>query len=683
MFNDYANFDLHLFDYRLDEEATPTLRVQVERSPAGLQDQAEHVVWPSGLEGRLQALDTGNGSTDTAALQALGRELAALLLPPVARRFFNGSRSSLPAGVGLRVRIRCSHEALDALPWELAYFESGLEAAGSGKGAGGFLSLDTSISIVRREAGPKVIERPVRRAERPRFVAVMCEPASLQTVRALDLARERANLQLALGNGDPPFELVDCTPTRQALQIALFAGADVFHFAGHGATERGETASLAWLYLQDADGQADRWAGDDIAVQLSNRGIQLAMLGACCSARTDGSSFWAGIAPSLVRGGIPAVIGMQYPVGDDSTVEFSRVLYTVWPNSMLLDEAVTEARRAVRNLQGSGADFATAVLYMSDGGLPQPEPMVVPGRDKWTTVLPPDGPPPADVDRVLNQLLQLHDCKCVHDALHDALTRDFKQLQEKIETFPQPRALRGCKHHAEQLERRLAAVRRVAEFKRCGAQLLDDIVGDFAQAMALLMQAIDVEDVEKLLDAERAFESFFMTQLPKVDTAMKTLSENLGLDALIAFLAQVSRADRDTVARQRAELQALADRLRSGTTLHSGCQSIDSKLAVIRRAGDGWMRELRSHYPRLSPMLDGVVVEWRSDERERLLESKRRLEVSVAGGDKGLAHEAFLDLCDAFDQAFYRIDTDFKELCGHVHQPTHPVKLLTVRRWLQ
>lgn len=679
MFSAYANFDLHLFDFEV-LEGSPALRVQVEWSPAGLQDKPERVAWPPGLDGRLNAVENGINRMAPGDVEAMGRDLATLLLPPQVRDYYVRSLQRLGDKTGLRIRIRCSDEALDVLPWELTY----LDLAGTvEKGAGdarGFLALDRRISIVRRESGPRADPQAPRSNARRRMLAVMCEPQSLRGSQGLDLAGERENLRQALGGDASKFDLIDCIPpTRERLQELLFDDTDVFHFAGHGRFERWGAAMRAVMYLQRGEGDADPLAVDDLTSQLAGRGIQLAMLGACCSARSDGSSVGVAFAPSLVRAGIPAVIGMQHPIEDVSARAFSYTLYRAWLHPMSLDEAVSEARRAVRNLPGGGFEFGTAVLYLSDSGLPQAEPIVVPAR----ATQPPHGPAPADVERVLGQLLKLYDYKCVHDALHDALMRDFDLLQQQIESFPHAKAIDGCKKHAEQLKRRLGTVCRVKDDGRCDPQLLDDIIGDFTEANRMLKQAIDTQDVDLLHDVESTFEWFLTTQLPRVDIAMKTLAGHLGLDVLIAFLATLPVVDRDWAMQQKADLQALHDKLQRGASLHSRCQSIDSKLALIRRAGNGWKKELSIHYKRLVTMLENVSAEWNPDEQNGVLEAKAELDEHMANVDEDLAKGAFDKLCRAFDHAFWRIDIDYKDLCGGVRQPTHPVQQLYMPRNLQ
>ena len=90
--------------------------------------------------------------------------------------------------------------------------------------------------------------------------------------------------------------------------------------------------------------------------------MRLAVLNACEAGRTDPADPFAGVADTLVRRGIPAVIAMQFEVSDDAAVEFAPALYGALAAGRPVDEAVAEARKAMYTI--SPLEWATPVLYL-------------------------------------------------------------------------------------------------------------------------------------------------------------------------------------------------------------------------------------------------------------------------------------------------------------------------------
>jgi formylglycine-generating enzyme required for sulfatase activity len=66
----------------------------------------------------------------------------------------------------------------------------------------------------------------------------------------------------------------------------------------------------------------------------------------------------------LVRRGLPAVLAMQYEITDNAAVEFSRSFYEALAESMPVDAAVVEARKAISFAVNNTVEWGTPVLYM-------------------------------------------------------------------------------------------------------------------------------------------------------------------------------------------------------------------------------------------------------------------------------------------------------------------------------
>lgn len=105
--------------------------------------------------------------------------------------------------------------------------------------------------------------------------------------------------------------------------------------------------------------KADWISAKEFGPVLFNADIQFALLLACETGNTGGEFIFNGVAPNLVLAGIPAVIGMQYPIYDHFANEFLRSFYTSLKKERDISKALGIARRV--NLRGS---WYSPVLYL-------------------------------------------------------------------------------------------------------------------------------------------------------------------------------------------------------------------------------------------------------------------------------------------------------------------------------
>jgi len=101
----------------------------------------------------------------------------------------------------------------------------------------------------------------------------------------------------------------------------------------------------------------------------------LAVLNACEGARTSRKDPFAGVAQSLMRQGLPAVVAMQFEITDSAAITFAHSFYTAIANGYPVDAALSEARKAIFT-QGNELEWGTPVLYLRspDGRIIQPTP---------------------------------------------------------------------------------------------------------------------------------------------------------------------------------------------------------------------------------------------------------------------------------------------------------------------
>jgi CHAT domain-containing protein len=206
--------------------------------------------------------------------------------------------------------------------------------------------------------------REIRDASPPlQILLVISGPANLDP---LDAEGEEALIREALAEhlaaGLVELDVLSSATIRNINHKLREKSYNIFHFIGHGSFERGK----GHVALEDRDNQA-RMVDDETFSNffLGNRSLGLAILNACQGAATDSRQALMGLAPHLVRRGVPAVIAMQYSILDSTAKlfadEFYRTLALGWP----VDATIQTTRNAISMEVGLGQpDFATPVLFM-------------------------------------------------------------------------------------------------------------------------------------------------------------------------------------------------------------------------------------------------------------------------------------------------------------------------------
>jgi hypothetical protein len=226
----------------------------------------------------------------------------------------------------------------------------------------GFLALDPRVAIVRHEALPAPDSLPLTSGP----LKIIAALASAEGLPQLDLGKEESDLKQAFAGqaGIEPVFLEDAT--LEEIQQAI-AGAEVFHFAGHGMFNRqmgdlpGTYTGVGSLALYDLAVDAEQ-----LGINLHGNGVRLAVLGGCETGRRDGVNVWSGIAPALVKQQIPAVIAYQLPIKDVCAIAFSKQFYGALVGGLPIERAVAAGRIAAYNADPNGRDWGVAVLYLRD-----------------------------------------------------------------------------------------------------------------------------------------------------------------------------------------------------------------------------------------------------------------------------------------------------------------------------
>jgi hypothetical protein len=357
----YADFVICARDWRNGE-----FQVEVIGSPVDRMRLPEHVCYDEAvLTQLLHNLEEKRICGED--LFGLGEALADLLLPPRVREMLTRSLESVGPDHGLRMRLVLDDPPLANLPWEYVY----LRRTGGEKTWADFLILDPRISLVRHEAIP--ISPGSVTATRPlKMVVGLSGPSDAPK---LDLAAEGEFIESALQDvAGVEVTFVEHL-TAEKLEAAC-QGAHLFHFAGHGWFDsKDERAGVGSIMLEDCEGYIHLFPAENLALTLRGAGVRLAVLGACESGRRDGINLWSGVAPALMRAGIPGAIAMQYEIYDESAIAFARRFYQSLATGLSLDEAVAAGRLGIFNKGGPyNVDWGVPVLYMrSPDGVVFPE----------------------------------------------------------------------------------------------------------------------------------------------------------------------------------------------------------------------------------------------------------------------------------------------------------------------
>jgi hypothetical protein len=184
---------------------------------------------------------------------------------------------------------------------------------------------------------------------------------------SLDVEREKEKLAKSLqplrDQGTVRLEWLE-NGTLSALDEAVnrYDEIHVFHFIGHGAYDSHLEGGT--LLLEDEHNDPHEVSGEELGLVLQDeRALRLAVLNSCEGARSSHLDPFSGVASSLVRYGIPAVIGMQFEITDKAAIAFAGRLYTSLAQGFPIDAALAQSRRsifaAVKDIE-----FGTPVLFL-------------------------------------------------------------------------------------------------------------------------------------------------------------------------------------------------------------------------------------------------------------------------------------------------------------------------------
>lgn len=292
------------------------------------------------------------------------------------------SLSEIGEECGLRIQLNLSDvPGLAALPWEYLY-DPDL----------GALSRLSKTPVVRYID----LKRPNRALGIKLPLRILVMISSPDDYAPLDVSKEWSKLNRSLK------QLID----RRIVELVLLEEATipalldqfrnppfhVFHFIGHGGYEPATGDGYLVFEEREEDderiGEKDdrtvrshRVNGERVANLLQNHAsLRLAVINACEGARASVANPFGGVAQSLVRASIPAVVAMQFPITDEAAINFAAEFYTAIAAYYPVDAALADARIRMN------AEWGTPALYMrSPDGCIFAQPIPVPNPVRLKT----------------------------------------------------------------------------------------------------------------------------------------------------------------------------------------------------------------------------------------------------------------------------------------------------------
>lgn len=317
-----------------------------------------------------------------------GKLFDSLIAGPIRERYDQARRIAKERGLGLRLRLSIEPPEIAVLPWEYVYDSREEE----------FLCFLNAPLV--RHLGEIEGMRPLNVCAPLRILGMVSSPSDLPE---LDAGTEKKRME------DRLRDLIDLNlvelhwlkgGTWAELNDQLSqAEWHIFHFVGHAHFDVKQGEGV--LFFQDESGLRRDFTATQLSRLFSDRSsLRLFVLNACQSGTGSPSDIYSGIAATMVRRGVPAVVAMQQNVSDIAATEFSRGFYKAVGEALPIDVAVAQGRKAMQAAQKNSLEWGTPVLLMNtiDG--------VLFTRQKQSVAPLPNASPPVVEEEVIPESIE-------------------------------------------------------------------------------------------------------------------------------------------------------------------------------------------------------------------------------------------------------------------------------------
>ena len=328
-------------------------------NPAKLEEE----LWSSAgpVAGTLRRARPGQGGTDSLLpsaqdLKHVGEELHRVLFTaPLGAELERSLRSVDPQhGQGLRFLIDTTNApGLARLPWEFLY----------DPGANDFLFSDRMKPVIRwldvDQPPPSLAVEPPLRL----LMAIAAPTNRPELAIGEEIAHLDASLEALVDQGVVETVRLGHTSLETLDDALLRHQPHVLHFIGHGDFV-GDEGSIM-LETDPAPGKEDPITGSRLGVLLRNHlgSLRFVFLNSCLGGAVSARDPFGGVAQSLIRRGVPAVVAMQFPIPDRAATDLARHFYRYLATGLPVDAALTSSR-AFMYARGYQVEWGAPALYM-------------------------------------------------------------------------------------------------------------------------------------------------------------------------------------------------------------------------------------------------------------------------------------------------------------------------------
>lgn len=256
--------------------------------------------------------------------------------------------------IALRIRLRTEDPEIAALPWEFLY--STLQER--------FLGTSIYTPLMRYQE----LFQPIGSLETevPLKMLVII-PNSVPPYPELNTETEKTHLLQALEGLENNVEVkfLDGNVTYDRIGDELLEKSyHCLHYIGHGDFQEDK----GYLLLNSEDDTCDFVDDQQFASLFQDYdAMKLVVLNACKGAQVSYSKPLVGMAPQLVKRGIPAVVAMQYAISDQAAILFAREFYRSLFKGKYkgrVEAAMSHARNRLVGKLPDDRDIGNPVLFM-------------------------------------------------------------------------------------------------------------------------------------------------------------------------------------------------------------------------------------------------------------------------------------------------------------------------------
>jgi hypothetical protein len=146
-------------------------------------------------------------------------------------------------------------------------------------------------------------------------------------------------------------------------------GYDIVHYAGHGHFDRNryEDSCLYFWSEPDCKGTIQKMKLPELNLTFRNSGVKFFYASCCLGTRLAENGprpndDYLGIAESVVRAGVPTVLGFREPLSDEHAIRFAVEFYQVLGDCGEIDIAVWKARLELAGIARDDSTWITPIL---------------------------------------------------------------------------------------------------------------------------------------------------------------------------------------------------------------------------------------------------------------------------------------------------------------------------------